>query len=75
MPTYDVNVVRDDRWWMITVPELAGRVTNDGSINLSDTTQARRLSEVPDQARDFICTVTGAAPADVKMRLSHAPTK
>lgn len=70
MHTYQVNVTRDDRWWMITVPELAGYVSADGAINLSDTTQARRISEVSSQARDFICTVTDKAPSEVGMNIT-----
>ncbi|OBC03359.1 hypothetical protein A5784_14065 [Mycobacterium sp. 852013-50091_SCH5140682] len=70
MHTYKVNVTRDDKWWMITVPELDGYVTADGSINLSDTTQARRLAEVPGQALDFICTVVDAAPSEVGVEIS-----
>ncbi|BBZ03914.1 hypothetical protein MCHIJ_33510 [Mycolicibacterium chitae] len=70
MHIYKVHVVRDDRWWMITVPELHGYVTRDGSTNLSDTTQARRLSEVPSQARDFICTVTDVAPSKVSVDIT-----
>lgn len=57
---------------MVTIPELHGYVTKDGSINLSDTTQARRLSEVPSQARDFICTVTDAAPSKVSVDITVA---
>lgn len=65
MNTYQVNVTREDKWWMITVPDLDGCVAADGSINLSDTTQARRLAEVPGHALDFICTVTDRAPSEV----------
>jgi hypothetical protein len=70
MHTYQVNVTRDDRWWMITVPELDRYTMPDGSINLSDTTQARRLAEVPGQARDFISTVTDKAPSEVDMNIT-----
>lgn len=69
MHTYQVNVTRDDRWWMITVPELAGYVTAGGAINVGDTTQARRLAEVRSQALDFICTVTDSAPSEVGMEI------
>lgn len=72
MHTYQVNVTREDRWWMITVPELHGRKDANGAINLSDTTQARRLSEVPGQALDFICTVTDKAPSEVGVNISIA---
>ncbi len=70
MHTYRVNVTRDDRWWMITVPELDGYTTPTGTINLGDTTQARRLSEVAAQARDLICTVTDSAPSEVDLDIS-----
>ena len=70
MHTYKVNVTRDDRWWMITVPELDGYVGVDGAINLSDTTQARRLADVPGEAVDFICTVTDSAPSEVEVNIS-----
>lgn len=69
MSTYRVNVTRDDRWWMIAVPELDGYVTPDGSVNVGATTQARRLSDVPAQARDFICTVTDSAPSEVDVAI------
>jgi hypothetical protein len=55
---------------MITVPELNGYKDAEGAINLSDTTQARRLSEVPGQALDFICTVTDKAPSEVGVQIS-----
>lgn len=70
MHTYEVNVTRDDRWWMITVPELAGYVAADGAINLSDTTQARRIADVPGTAVDFICTVTDSAPSEVGVNIT-----
>lgn len=72
MHTYQVNVTREDRWWMITVPELHGYKDANGAINLTDTTQARRLSEVPGQALDFICTVTDKAPSEVGVNISIA---
>ncbi len=70
MHTYKVNVTREDRWWMIDVPELAGHVGADGAINLSTTTQARRLSDVPGEALDFICTVTDSAPSEVGVNIT-----
>lgn len=70
MHTYKVDVTRDDKFWMITVPELMGYTTPSGTINVSDTTQARRLAEVPAQARDFICTVTDTAPSEVDVHLT-----
>ncbi|AER48407.1 putative toxin-antitoxin system protein [Mycobacterium phage HC] len=70
MRTYQVNVTREDRWWIITVPELDGYVTASGAINRGITTQARRLSEVGNQAVDFICTVTDSAPSEVAVHLT-----
>lgn len=68
--TYKATVTRDGRWWMITVPELAGYVGADGAINLSDTTQARRLADVAGTAVDFICTVTDQAPSEVSVKIN-----
>lgn len=70
MHTYQVTVTRDDKWWMITVSELKGHIGADGAINVSDTTQARRISEVPSQAHDFICTITDKAPSEVAMEIT-----
>ncbi|UVO12022.1 HicB family toxin-antitoxin system [Mycobacterium sp. SVM_VP21] len=70
MHTYDVDVTRDDRWWMIDVPELNGRVGADGAVNLSTSTQARRLADVPGEAVDFICTVTDSAPSEVGVTIA-----
>lgn len=70
MHTYDVTVTREDRWWMIDVPELNGHVSADGVINLSTITQARRLSDVPKEALDFICTVTDSAPSQVGVAIA-----
>lgn len=70
MHTYRVEVTRDGKWWMITVPELAGHRSTDGSVNLSDITQTRRLSEVARQAREFICTVTDSAPSAVGLEVT-----
>ena len=70
MRTYKVTVTRDDKWWMIAIPELMGHVGASGATNVGDTTQARRLAEVPAQALDFICTVTDAAPSSVSVEIS-----
>ncbi|GAS98816.1 Gp30 [Mycolicibacterium canariasense] len=70
MHTYKVTVTRDDRWWMVTVPELDGYVTPSGAVNIGGTTQARRLGEVKSQAIDYICTVTDSAPSDVAVDIT-----
>jgi len=46
MREYEVQVTRDDRWWMIRVPEIDG------------LTQARRVSEIVDMARSLIAVST-----------------
>ena len=46
MKTYDVNVERDGKFWLITIPELDG------------ATQGRTLQEVPEMAKDYISLVT-----------------
>ena len=67
MTTYRVNVYRDDRWWMIDVPELDGRRGADGLINVGSLTQARHYTDIEQEARDFICTVVDAAPSAVDL--------
>lgn len=46
MKTYKVTVTRDGKWWMVAIPEFDG------------ITQARRLGEVGDMARDWIALMT-----------------
>lgn len=41
-PTYDVDVTREGRWWMITIPDIDG------------LTQARRVGEIEGVARSLI---------------------
>ena len=67
---FDIKVTREGRWWMITVPGLAGYVTPDGSINVSDTTQARHEREIDAMARDFIATVLDIPIETVGVRRS-----
>lgn len=49
--TYKATVTREDRWWMVHVPEIGG------------LTQARRLSEAKAMARSLVA-VTLDIPAD-----------
>lgn len=42
MRTFEVNVRRDGKWWMIEIPAIDG------------LTQARRLGDVEDMARSYI---------------------
>ncbi|WP_336671697.1 hypothetical protein [Tsukamurella sp. USMM236] len=69
MTTYRVNVHRDDRWWMIDVPELEGYRTAGGAINVGTVTQARRYADIEQEARDFICAVVGVEPAAVELAI------
>ncbi|AGB26872.1 hypothetical protein Mycsm_06757 (plasmid) [Mycobacterium sp. JS623] len=68
MPTYDIEVTRDGRWWMITVAGLDGYVAADGSVNIGDTTQARFRTEIEDMARDYIATVTNTPVDDIEVQ-------
>lgn len=63
--TYDVTVTRDRRWWMIRIPELDGV-----NGNIEGITQARRLSDIGDEARSYISTVADIAPSTVSMSIS-----
>lgn len=60
---YDVVITRDGRWWMVAVPAIDG------------LTQARRLSEAGDMARELIALETGVAlesvEVDVHVRLAE----
>lgn len=53
MTTYKVEVTRDERWWMIHIPEIDG------------LTQARRIDEIEDMARSFIAVDTDTPLPDV----------
>lgn len=67
MPTYDIEVTRDGRWWMIRVPGLDGYVTASGAINASTVTQARYEGEVEEMARDFIGCVLDVPIEEVRV--------
>jgi hypothetical protein len=56
--TYDVTVERDGRWWMVAIPELDG------------LTQARRLDEVEQMAREYIAVTTDVPLSRVAVRVS-----
>ncbi|EQD47326.1 hypothetical protein B1A_14362, partial [mine drainage metagenome] len=49
--TYKATVTREDRWWMVRIPEIGG------------LTQARRLSEAKSMARSLVA-ITLDIPAD-----------
>jgi len=58
MRNYTVEVHRDGRWWMISVPEI------------DQVTQARRISEVEDMARSLIAVSTDAPITDVAVHVT-----
>ncbi len=59
--TYDIEVTRDEKWWMIAIPAIDG------------LTQARRLSEVDDMAVSFISVDQDVAASQVELRACEAP--
>ncbi|QYC54593.1 HicB-like antitoxin [Gordonia phage Agueybana] len=64
MTTYRVDVTRDDKWWMIRIPEL------DGVNGVAEPlTQARRFEDIETEARDLICLVADVAPSTVVLDL------
>jgi hypothetical protein len=46
MKVYGVQVTREGKWWMVAIPELGG------------LTQARRLSDAAEMAKDYIAVTT-----------------
>lgn len=54
---YDVDVYRDERWWMIEVPAIDG------------LTQARRIGEIEEQAASLIAVTLDVAPSEVQVRV------
>ncbi|MCV7088881.1 hypothetical protein H7H80_02370 [Mycobacterium interjectum] len=57
MPSYDIEVTRDGRWWMIHIPAING------------LTQARFPGEIEAMARDYIAVSTAAPVAEIEVRL------
>ncbi|HWD82904.1 MAG TPA: hypothetical protein VG497_28580 [Kribbella sp.] len=58
MKTYEVTVRREGRWWMVAVPELDG------------LTQARRLDEVEQVAREYIAVSTDVPLSKVAVEVT-----
>jgi hypothetical protein len=56
VPTYDSEVTRDGRWWMIHIRALDG------------LTQARFPGEIEEMARDYIAVSTDTPIEDVEVR-------
>ncbi len=55
--TYDVEVTREGRWWMISIPALDG------------LTQSRRLADAEAEAIDFIAVDTDVAKSTVSVNV------
>ncbi|MCW4352002.1 HicB family toxin-antitoxin system [Hoyosella sp. YIM 151337] len=55
---YDVKVTREGRWWIVRVPEL------------DELTQARRVSEVEQMARELIAITTDSKISDVQVTVT-----
>lgn len=56
MSTYNATVVREDRWWVITVDGVG-------------VTQARHLDQVQGQAAGLVEAMTGEAGAEIQARI------
>jgi predicted RNase H-like HicB family nuclease len=56
--TYDVTVTREGKWWMVHIPDLDG------------LTQARRLAETGQMAREWIALTLGVPIADVAVNVT-----
>jgi hypothetical protein len=54
MLTYDIEVTRDGKWWMIHIPVLDG------------LTQARFPGEIEDMARDYIAVTTDTPIEEIR---------
>jgi hypothetical protein len=55
---YKVEITRDGRWWMVHVPEIDG------------LTQARRIGEAEQMAREFIALETSTPITDVMVTIA-----
>jgi hypothetical protein len=55
--TYDVDVTREGKWWMVSIPALDG------------LTQAYNLSEVEAMARSYIAVSQNADPDQIEVNV------
>lgn len=58
MTSYKVEVTRDDRWWMIYIPDI------------DELTQARRIGEVELMARELIAVSTDQLLNDISVTVT-----
>lgn len=61
MTAYEATMVRDGKWWMVSIPSIDG------------LTQARRLSEAKEMAREHIAASENVPLNDVTVNLRYAP--
>lgn len=60
MRHFEAVITREGKWWMVGIPEIDG------------LTQARRLSEAPLMAREYIAVTLGMPLQDVDVSVSLA---
>jgi hypothetical protein len=58
MRHYKVEITRDGRWWMVHIPEIDG------------LTQARRIGEAEQMAREFIALETSTPITEVMVTIA-----
>jgi hypothetical protein len=58
MTAYRVEVTREGKWWMVSIPELDG------------LTQARRLEDASAMARDYIAVALDIPTSDVELNVA-----
>jgi len=56
--TYDINVTRDGRWWMVEIPNIG-------------LTQTRRLGEVEQMAQEYIAVTLDVPISSVTTSIAH----
>lgn len=61
MTAYEATVVRDGKWWMVSIPAIDG------------LTQARRLSEATAMAREYVSAAADVPLESVSINLRFAP--
>ena len=59
MSTYEITVYRDDRWWMVAIPEIDG------------LTQARKLREAPRMAMEYIALATDQDASEFEVAITQ----
>lgn len=58
MTAYRVEVTREGKWWMVSIPELDG------------LTQARRLEDASAMAREYIAVTLDVPASDVEVNVA-----